>query len=554
MTLEPSRTAVPNANNPRLVIRLVRWLARGVRSSRALQEVMDVELRTVQYYLQAAEWLGLVEPGPDHLLTRLGLEMAFGPAPEDSYAKAVWAQPFVRGLLAGRGRSMPPVDEVTVAIARAEPELAAATVRRRASSVRSLVAPALARRRRPRPDDAQLVLPLTSQRSQAPTALTAGPARDADPDVLRWVFESLLDQGELTLGQLRGTLDRAGVADLPIGGYVDLMLERGDARRLDERLVITPGAVSRRGAASSTTGVILSHARYRQWLDDLPAAAAGDRQAEIRNDQVAGRFRAWDRRLFGEPAQPDTVRAGLDRVLLDRSLESFPTSGDAGRVVEPVERSFLDAWPTPGLILTLPPSLVELQGGLAAVNHALHNARQGAVGVAAPTLASRPLVVHGGLIHPGEPQPRSVPDLVSLRQRVLMNVPYAALVTAVLLLHRHSPDALEIAHRRGGWRIFRKGRSLGDVLLVLDDFALSQGWIPSRRPTGGLPLSDLLDGLEAIGICHVLDDTAVLAERLFHHLRHEPEQMEVHALLRPLSQAVEAYLLEAQPLDELVQR
>ncbi|MFK7928481.1 MAG: hypothetical protein AB8H79_09840 [Myxococcota bacterium] len=550
MSTEPIRTAIPNANNPRLVLRLVHWLARGVRSSRALQEVMGVELRTTQYYLQAADWLGLVEPGPEHLLTPLGLEMAFGRSPEEVYAKAIWAQPFVRGLVAGTGRALPGVDEVTVAIARAEPDLAAATVRRRASAVRSLMAPAIVRPKRPRLDDAQLTLPLVAQNTSAQRPLTPGSARDADPDVYRRVYEGLLDHGELTLGQLRGTLDRAGVSDLPIGGYVDLLLARGDARRLDERLVITEGGVQRRSAASSTTGVILSHHRYRQWLEDVHAASMGDRQAEIRNDQVATRFKAWDIRLLGGPAEPATLQRKLDRVLLDRSLASFPVSGDAGRPAEPIDRSFLDCWEEAGLVLCLPPSLATLQGGLSRVNQALTQARQGTGGVSAPGLASRPMLVHGGLIHPGEPQPRSVPDGVSLRQRVLMNAPYAALVAALLLLHRQSPDALELANRRGQWRIHRKGRALGEALLVLDDFAVSRGWVPCRRTTGGLPMGELLKGLEAIGICHVFDELALLAERLFHHLRHDPEQMEVHALLAPLAEALEAYLMVAEPLED----
>lgn len=551
MTTEMRRAAIPSANNPRLLIRTCGWLARGVRSTRALQEVLGVELRTVQYYLQAATWMGFIEDSPDHLLTPMGLELVFADDPSAVYATAVWAQPFVRDLLTGRGHTLPPVEDVVVAIARAEPDLAPATVRRRASAVRSLLAPALERRRRPRPVDLQLALPLASQPDTVPHHLTPGPAKDADPDVLRWVYESLLDHGELTLGQLRGLLDVAGVSDLPIGGYIDLLLVRGDARRMGERLVITPGAVARRQAASSTTGVILSHARYRQWLDDVRQAALGDREAEIRMHQVERTFRAWDQRLLGGPAEASTLDERLGRVLLDRSLDAFPRTGDPGPLVEPVERSFLDCWQEAGLVIALPPTLSILQAGLPAINRQLQQARQGTADVGEPTIASRPSLVHGGLLHPGEPRPRSVPDVVSLRQRALMNAPYVALVTALLLLHRTSPDSLCVVRRRNGWRVLRRGRVLGPVLELLDRFAASRGWIPSRRIAGGLGLGPFLAGLETAGIAHVLGgDVAVLAERLFHRLRTDPEEMEVHALLLPLADVLEGWLQEARPLDE----
>lgn len=550
MSLEPRRPAIPTANNPRLLTRTLGWLGRGVRSTRALQEILGVELRTVQYYLRAGEWLGLVEPGPEHLLTPLGLELVFGTSPDETYARAVWDQPFVRDLLTGRGHSPPPLEDVVVAIARAEPDLAAATVRRRASAVRSLIAPALDRARRPEPADHQLPLPLAVPPDTGPHHLSPGPARDADPDVFRWVYEALLDHGELTLGQLRGLLDRAGVSELPIGGYVDLLLSRQDATRIGERLVITTGGVSRRQAASSTTGIILSHARYRQWLDDVRRVALGDREAEIRMAEVTRTFRAWDQRLLGGPADAATLDARLGRVLLDRSLAAFPVSGDAGPPLEPVERSFLDVWEEPGLVVALPPFLTTLEGGLAAVNRCFSRARQGSAEVGVPDVATRPVLVHGGLLHPGEPRPRSVPDLISLRQRVLMNAPYAAMTAALLLLHRASPGILAVVRRRGTWSVLRRGRPLGAALPLLDAFASSRGWVPCRRLSGGLSLTDLLVSLEAIGLCHVLGDVAVLAERAFHRLRTDPEEMEVHALLQPLADALETWLLRARPLEE----
>jgi hypothetical protein len=552
MSAEPRRAAIPNANNPRLVRRVVGWIARGVRSSRGLQEVLGLELRTVQYYLNAAEWLGLVEAGPDRLLTPLGLGVAFSDDPGRAYARAVWAQPFVAQLMTGRGRELPPVEDVVVAIARAEPDLAPATVRRRASSVRSLVAPALGPRRRPAPRPEQLDLPLAPRAPGPPPRLDPGVAADADPDVYRAVYGALLDHGELTLGQLRALLDRAGVSELPIGGYVRLAEERGDARKEGERLVIPPGGVHRRDVVRSTASIILSHARYRQWLDDRRAAAEGDRHAEIRCDQVAARFRAWDRRLLGRALDPGTLDADLGRVLLDRSVDSFPLTGDGGTPPAPVEAPFLDAWEQGGLLLALPPSLEVLRGGLAAVNARFQAARQGHAEVGLPDVSTRPVRVHGGLLHPGEPRPRSVPDQISLRLRLLMNAPYPALLAGVLLLHREAPEQLAVRRLRGTWHITRRGRPLGPVLPLFDAFAAHRGWIPCRRPSGGLPLDDLLAGLEAVGLLHLVERTVVLAERLFLRLRTAPEQMEVHHRLRPLADALEGWLggLEPETRDE----
>jgi hypothetical protein len=549
MSTDARNAASPSANNPRLLRRLLGWLGRGVRTSRALQDVLGVELRTVQYYLQAAEWLGLVEGGPDNLLSPSGLEVAFGDDADEAYARAVYSQPLVADLLSGRPRLMPPIDDVVVAIARAEPDLAPATVRRRASAVRSLIAPALLTRR-PRTDAVQLSLPLAPPAAGPPAHLVAGASRDADPDVYRFVYNALLDHGELRLGELRGLLDRAGVSELPIGGYVDLAVQRGDAARVEERLVVTAGAVTRRGVGATTSGVILSHPAYRQWLQDLHSAAAGDRTAEIRRDQVGPRMRAWDRRLLGGPATADTVDAALSRVLLDRSIDSFPIAGDPGPPFEPAEASYLDVWEQPGLVLTLPPTLGTLRGGLVAVNRALQDARQGITEVGLPNVATRPVLVHGALLHPGEPRPRSVPDLVSLRQRVLLNAPYPCLLATLLLLHREHPAGYAVRRVRGRWRLLREGRPLGPILDVIDGFIEQRGQLPCRRLTGGIPLDDLLAGLETVGVCNVLGEVVVLSERLFHRLRTDPEQMEIHALLRPLADALEAHVAELEPLEE----
>ena len=45
----PRQTLIPNANNVRLLARLVDLVARGVRDNRTLAMLLDCEVRTVNY-------------------------------------------------------------------------------------------------------------------------------------------------------------------------------------------------------------------------------------------------------------------------------------------------------------------------------------------------------------------------------------------------------------------------------------------------------------------------------------------------------------------------
>jgi hypothetical protein len=85
-------------------------------------------------------------------------------------------------------------------------------------------------------------------------------------------------------------------------------------------------------------------------------------------------------------------------------------------------------------------------------------------------------------------------------------------------------------------------RDRGALLDVLDEVAMQRGWWACRRPDGGLPAPVLVAVLEAIGIAAVLGRRLVLDERLFVHLDHEPEELEVAERLRPLTEAVEQAL------------
>lgn len=536
------QSLVPSANNPRLVTRLLEMVGQGVRSTRGLQEALGVEGRVVQQVAQAAGWLGLLDDEADPQLTPMGLEYVYsGRARSRVYARAVWQVPFVAELMHGRA-SLPDVAEVAAAVHRSEPDLTAANVQRRATALRSLIAPAI-RGRRPDLADRQLDLPLSPRPIviEAPKLkLDAG--REYNPDVYRYLLSALLDHGELSLGQVRALLDRASVNEAPIGGYIDLALGRGDAARVEERIVLSREGAARRELAETTSSVVLSDPGYRTYLADARAAVQGDREAEIRRDRNRGRYRIWDRRLFGRDIDPKRIEVELRRVLMDRSLGSFPEAKGPGTAPRPVKEAFLDAWDRPELPIALPPSLGIVRGGLAAVNSALKAARQGAQDVALPDVAHRPTLVHGGLIHPGEPLPRTIPDLRTLRLRLLAHAPYVALTAALLLLHRGGGARLEVVQRRGSVRVRMAGEDMGELLELCDGFALQRGWIPCRRRQGGLGAPVLLEVLEVAGIAVPVGRRAVLTERFFVALRTEAEEMEVHEPLHALAQALEAWL------------
>ena len=525
-------------------------VARGVRSTRGLQEALAIEPRTVQYYTQAGEWLGFLEPSSDCALTPLGLDYVYaGRLRPQIYTRAVWSNPFAAELMSGNNGDLPPTEEIEAAIAAIEPDLSPATVRRRASAVRALLAPA---GNHPPPTsrsdgDRQLALPLSMAAAvRAPPKIELIAGKEYDPDAYRYLLEALLEYGELTLGHVRALLDRSGADEAPIGGYVDMAISRGDANRMGDQLVATRGAVQRRELVETTTSIMLSDATYRQYLLDV-AKAPSDREAEIRRDQMAHRYLRWDRRLFGRPVQQDRLDQDLESVLLDRPLASFPTAVRDGVTLLPIAAPFLDVWERPGLAICLPPYLIQLQGGVAAVNRLLRNARN-AGRVGPPDIATGQVLFHGGILHPGEPLPRSVPDTRSLRLRVLLHAPYAAMMVSLLLLHRQRPDLVELIRMKVGWSVRYRRERLGGVLELLDDFAGAHGWLASRRGNGGLGSGTLLDLLETLGIATIGGRRALLNEQFFTRLRAEAEEMEVFERLSPLAAHLEAYLETVEPV------
>lgn len=525
---------VPNANNPELLGRLLELVARGLRSTRSLAEALGVRDRTARYYLQAGTWLGLLEEEGEPQLTDLGLAWVYGEEDERPrvYARAVWSTPLVLELMAGRAEGVPDADEVAVAIANLEPDLAPTTARRRASAVLGLLTPALRLSPTRAGAKTQLRLPFAGlQANQGPERidLTWG---ERSPDVVRFVLACLLDHGEITLGHLRGLLDAAGANDVAIGGPVEQVLRRADANRHEDRLVVTLGALSRRELADSGAAVALSDPAYREYLERVVDHDPQDRAQVIEVERGRREFRLWDQRVLGGPADAATLHAALDGILLERSLKSFPRAGGAPMPVPVVDVPFLDALDRP-LTVAAPPVLARLTGGVRGVNAELERMRR-QHGVGCPTLGDTTVAVHGGLWAPGETPPKAIPDTTSLRLRLVTHSPFPAMLIALLLLHRRGVP-VRIERRGEPWHVRVRGKVRGTLMEVLDAFATDQGWRVCRRRRGGLVAQQLLEGLGALGMVTMLGELAVLDESFFARLTREVEQLEVHEQLTPLT-------------------
>lgn len=530
--------ALPVISSPRSVTRVLEAVARGLRTPRALQEIAGLDPEHAADALSAAAFLGLVEVEGEPQLTATGLEVVYGDRSR-SFSRAVLAQPLVMRALDGR-RAAPDLARWRSVVAEVEPALDDDAIQTRAAALKGLVGAAL----RTRDADAgseprrQLGLPFAERTvTVSPPRLDAVSTRDYNPDLYRWLYGALLDHGELTLGQIRALLDRANAVEAPLGGYVDLALHRGDAARVDDRIVASLPGLHRRALSESTPSIILSDPGYRAWLDDLRLAAKGDRAAEIRRERVRGRYRAWDRRIFGRDADPARLDGDLHGLLVDRSIDAFPLA-TGGPAPERVSEPFLDVWERAGLAIALPPSLAAAGAGLGPINQSLRMAREGRLEVAVPDLAYRPSIFHGGPLHPGEPLPRAVPDQRTLRLRLLAHAPFVACAAAILLLHR-SGAPIEVRWVGGRPMVFRD-EAIGDLLEVIEAFGASRGWAVARRRANPLSAPRFAEMLEQASIAVSVGGRLVLAERLFAQLRGSAEEQEVYARLRPLAEGIEA--------------
>jgi hypothetical protein len=532
---------VPNANSPQLLTRLLETVARGVRSSRGIQESLGVDVRTVQYYSQAADWLGLMDSAQSYRLTAIGLEYVYaGRDRAKVYSRAVWGTPFVADLMKEQ-TGVPSSDDIAHFIRQVDSELSLSTAKRRASSVRSLIGPAL--EFEPPLDDElhQLALPLPVAVEEPLPDLDLKDRHEFNPDVYRLVWSTLLDCGELQLQQLRALLDTRGADDLAIGGALELAVERGDAIRREDRLIATPASIARRDLLETTASIMLSDPGYRRYLQEA-IAPLSEGGTGIRRELAANRYRYWDRRLFGHPLRPERLTEDLELVLLDRPLASFPLAGSESWEISPVEAPFLDSWDEEGMAICLPSYLQQLHGGVSRINAFLQAARHGGGQVELPSISTRPTVYHGGLLHPGEPLPRSVPDMRSLRLRAVMHSPYIAMVTGLLMLHRYRPELCALVKQGSRWEIHYGQQVVGELLEVLDAFCLDVGMVVCRHRKGSLDGVQLIDLVCGLGVCSCLGQLSILSERFFVLLREEAEEIEVHMLLQPLMGALDEWL------------
>ncbi|MEZ4238514.1 MAG: hypothetical protein R3F59_20645 [Myxococcota bacterium] len=139
-----------------------------------------------------------------------------------------------------------------------------------------------------------------------------------------------------------------------------------------------------------------------------------------------------------------------------------------------------------------------------------------------------------------------MPDVRTLRQRVLLNVPYAAVTAALLLLHRHGARP---AHRGRGVGAVARPAGAEDTALLdwIDDFAVARGWTVLRRRGAGLGPNAFVGALDAVGVATPVGRTLVLAEGLFAQLQGAAEERAILDRLQPLSDAVEAHLEARAP-------
>ena len=548
MTKKNSKINIPKANSPELLIRLIEAVARGIRTSRGLQEHLGIELAAVHEYMHAGEWFGFLETQGDVWLTPLGLEFAFaGNKQRTVYARAVWSQPFIQQCMAGNAE-LPSTSELSQAIQALCVDWTPAKVTTHAKALRNLIAPGVQRAsQRAKKPRVQLELPLAFVPDMdMQVDLSKLGTQDFEPEIYRYFLAHLIDYGELSLAHIRGLLDAASARSIPIGGILNMALERQDAVQVDQRLVVTQGAVSRREVTQSTESIILSDPMYRSFLSGILG------EKELTSQSFAShrdheRILRWHTRIFGGHKKPSVLRKHLEQLLIDRSLESFPLAGSRGFIPTTLERPFLDVWENEALLIACPPSLKQLKGGLETVNRLFRHTQKGTDQTGIPDLTDRPIYFHGSLLHPGEPPPRNVPDTLSLRLRVLMNAPYLTMTAALLLAQRLDPKGASIRRVSGRWMVHYGSTDLGSLLPLLDQYAQSRNWIASRRSSGGLEATHLVDILESLQISAQIPSGVVLAERFFARLRTDIEEMEVYRQLRPLAETMMTFLKKTEP-------
>jgi hypothetical protein len=316
-------------------------------------------------------------------------------------------------------------------------------------------------------------------------------------------------------------------------------------------MIVLPAGVSRGDVALDGVMVAFSDPDYRSWLSLVQRNPRSLNPVERRDFWSLGnRFASWDVRVFGSRQRHEIIESSLERVLSGRALNLIPIATPNG--VEPAvgEGAFVDCLSQPGILLCFPQCLGELAGGVTSVNAVLRRNRAAPAGVRLPSPVDTRSVVHGGLLYPGEIQPRAFADNVSLRLRALTHTPAISLLGALLLLDRRHDAPLEIQSSHSGPQVLWMGQKLGPLLPLMHRFSDDQGWISARpRDTGltGLMLEALA---RALAIATRVGSRILLDEALFLRLQDEPEARLAYESLLPLVDRWHTWFTSLEPARE----
>lgn len=143
-------TEVPQANSLSLLIRMMEAIERGHTSVPELAEALDVEERTVHYYVDFGRWLKFLKSvsGGELGFTETGLAFATSvPGRGRLFSKALFARPLVQSVNALKRNSMNVEEGIEELDTRAACEraireltdLSASTAKRRASALASML-------------------------------------------------------------------------------------------------------------------------------------------------------------------------------------------------------------------------------------------------------------------------------------------------------------------------------------------------------------------------------------------------------------------------------
>ncbi len=521
---------------------------------------MRAEPTAVRRRLEVAAWLGFLDrplrAAAENIpaLSHRGLAFVFGARRRPRvYAEALWDHPLVGPLMAHKPGQALEAAELESLLLQRVPHAEPAELDRAVAALQAVMLPAVRQRPRRRERRPGMQLRLAFARPRPPVTgyrLRAADISDSeliDPALYRAVLQLLLDEGELAVGVIGALLTDLGAPSAPAGAYAQMAVRRGDAQRQSggglDKLVVTPGAIARRDVSDTVASVALSDPEYRDYLRVLQATGRGDLGAAARYGRMRAQFARWDHRVFGADASPRAKAHGAHRLIEGPTLAAIPEAKPEARLeFLPSGGPFLDQLDKANLLVALPASIDLLVGGLSTVNRALRDVRGGS---GAGPLAVQPrLVVHGGLLHPGERAPTSIPDGVSLRLHVVERVPHFALLVAMLLQQRISRGRVGLRLRGERLRVYYRRRDLGSFLLRADDLMRERGWLVCRRQRGGLAEASLVDLGAGLGVTVRAGRALVLRESFFRRLLTQAEDRFVHDRLRPLGDWVEARLAE----------